>query len=741
MKFLLKIIEKRLERFNAFEQELKGLKHITIAEKKQKQIKERLLHSIGIKDQPVEQVSFSALIGRIRELALQIQPGVAFSALLREKLIAVAEFHTARFPLIPGFFRHHRRTWTAVFASIFIFTLLFNFTFNIKRVEASFTTVLEEAVGDVTILRDSSAQPGTAGLLLKVDDVIKTGKASKAVIRFLDQSVSRLDENTEIRISKLFVNPLNKTETIVELVLNEGRLWSRVINLIDNISRFQVKAKNTVAVVKKKAAFNVSVSSGGGAKVSAVQNHVDVLVATDKKVIETTLVRGFSSETKSETPAATPQIKSETAVVETDNWVSDNLAQDKTYIETVKQEAKDQNFDQVQVLPGNPFYAMKELSEGTKIVLTLDEFERQKKTLYALQEKLAEARTLFERGNPDKAQETLKEFQLQMKALFDWATQYEITDTAKALELKTQIFDVLNTYQKQLVLMLPHEQLYPLKEIINQTQLLIAGDNIEQKTQKMLSQASDKLLEAHELAEQGDTTGAKEQVEAYKEAVSTVVSEVKQMPTEEKEKAVATLLDNKAEDLKALAAIAAPAAAGQATVSGAPIVGSSTIQSVQISDDGTTSISITMKQGAVGSSSVPGILPAGPNGATSIQQPVVAAPADSAGTAAAAAAAVVVEDAKQLQQTVTEARTEGLAKIGEAVLEVQKAQSSGGVLKGLENLGKVGVNGKQVVDVKLSQGSVILKSKEAVISVKNIEPSTTPPTADSKVQVLPQVKP
>ena len=136
----------------------------------------------------------------------------------------------------------------------------FNFAFTPYKASAAAATTLDEIIGSVVIIRDSQAITVKPGFVLKIDDVIKTGKDSQAVIKFLDQSVSRLSENTEVQISKLFINPLNKTETLVEIVLNRGRLWNRVVNLIDDFSHFQVKAGDTGGG-KKKAAFDVEMAS------------------------------------------------------------------------------------------------------------------------------------------------------------------------------------------------------------------------------------------------------------------------------------------------------------------------------------------------------------------------------------------------------------------------------------------------------------------------------------------------
>lgn len=638
-------------------------------------MKRQIMASLQSQKEASYEIAFAKFIEKIRNLASETFPSILFQSVLKEKLMTVVEFHTKRFSFVPMWMRDHRRLFSGVLAVVFVFGVLFNYTFNIQHVEASFLTSLEEVSGEVMVIRDSQTIRGEAHLLLKADDTIITGKNSKAIIQFLDQSVSRLDENTEVKISTLFVNPLNKTETVVELVLSRGRLWSRVISLIDNLSRFQVKAKNTVTVAKKRAAFDISVSSKGKAKVSAVQNRVDLVVATDKKVVETTLMKGFTAEVKTDTPLA-PQIRSEQGVEQKDDWVVDNLAQDKIYIESVKQENQAQLSDQVQVLPGSPFYAMKEISEGTKIALTIGDFERQGKLLRVAQEKFAEAQLLFVQGNAEKAQTLLQEFQSLVQDLLTWVKDSEAKNPVQALALRAQIKEALNGYEKQFVLLFPIDPLYALKESIGRTQLLIAT-NSEQKTQELISQAGDKLLEAHDLVEQGETEAAKDQVEAYSKALFDVVEEVKQLPTDEKEKAVTALLDNKAEDLKVLEAIVA-----------IPFPGSTTSPAENFSVGSTTKTD-------------------------------------------------------DLKKTVSEARTEALTQLGEAVLDVQKTQPSTEVLKKLEDINKIGVNGKSVVDLRLTKDRVYIKSDGTMISVSGSTTPLipTPPTPDLEIPESPQAQP
>ena len=705
-----------LLKFQKIEERLRGCSSKILDYDSQNRMKKNILSAIK-SDQPDGALGFSALIERIKIIAAAVRPRQYFSMLLRERLVTLAEYSRARWSIFSSPFfrgRYTRKIMAGGVAFVFLFTLLFNFTFKIERAEASFLTLLEESSGNVTIVRDSAEIPGVVGFLLKADDIIRTGKNSRATIRFLDQSIGRLDENSEISISQLTVNPLNKTETTVEVVLHTGRLWARVINLIDNLSYFQVKVKNALAVAKKKAAFDVSVSPKGHATVVSVKNRVDLVVASPQKVVETTLVNGFSAEIKSNTSSLPKITTTEKAPADNSPWIADNLAQDKVYIEQVKQEAQDQIEDQVNILPSNPFYAVKELSEGTKIALTFDDFERHKKILLTAQEKLAEAEVLLGKRDIDGANALLKEFQAQIQAVFAWVKDHEVASPIETLEIKSTIIEILDSYQKQLTLILPGDPVYRLKEVVAQTQVLVASSQLK-KTQEQISQASDKLIEAHDLVEQGETVKATEQVAAYSEAISKVSLDVKQMPAAVKEKAVTALLDNKVEDLKVLESISATPTA-TLTTSGAQsnddsaklpaTTGTSTFLVVP----GTSSLLTATSTTAVS------LL-----GSSTLQ--AAKATAEAAAAVTAALEKVQASETSELHKTVRDAKAEALTKIGEAVLDAQNEQPSAPVLEKIQEIKNIGVNGqKPLVDVRLGSPTKL-------------------PTTNSGTQISPRAQP
>ncbi|KKU79460.1 MAG: hypothetical protein UY05_C0030G0005, partial [Candidatus Peregrinibacteria bacterium GW2011_GWA2_47_7] len=371
------------------------------------------------------------------------------------------------------------------------------------------------------------------------------------------------------------------------------------------------------------------------------------------------------------------------------------------------------------------------------------------------QDKLAAAQVLLAQGDKDKANALISEFQAEVQSVIAWVKEYDSQNNAgDATVLKIQVNQLLATYQKQFSVILPSDSLYPFKEVVGEMQVIAAPSPAGQAKQK-LSNAGDKLLEAHDLADQGDEVGAAQQVQAYSKAVSEVVSEVKQLPSAEKEKAVSAIIDNKVEDLKVLQSLGTTATV-QATVpptapanlvptAAVPAVASSVIEAVPVVVQPILP-AVTTALPPVLEKVVPVVVPADTTTGTSSASAAVTAAASAQTQANAVSTAAHTE----LQKSVSQAKTEVLTKIGEAVFELQKDQSSVEGLKKIDDVKKIDVNGKPLVDLQVAKDKVLIKSDQkeiafppatpakAAIPSASVETSTTDSFSGSAV-VIPKV--
>ena len=123
------------------------------------------------------------------------------------------------------------------------------------QVRASGETAFREALNGITLT------PGT---------VVKTGEGGRATIVFFGKAESRLDANSEVTIADAAETG---ESTTVQLDLGVGRMWSRVLRLLDLDSSFSVKTSSVVATVRGTA-FDVRANADGSAEVSVSESVV-----------------------------------------------------------------------------------------------------------------------------------------------------------------------------------------------------------------------------------------------------------------------------------------------------------------------------------------------------------------------------------------------------------------------------------------------------------------------------------
>lgn len=108
------------------------------------------------------------------------------------------------------------------------------------------TAELHFFIGDVTIKRSGTTKwekVTKIGVPLKVKDVLKTGKESRAEVYFPDQSIIRIDQNTTYQLESL------KGKQGTESKLQKGKLWGNIKKLTASES-FEVASPTAVAAIR-----------------------------------------------------------------------------------------------------------------------------------------------------------------------------------------------------------------------------------------------------------------------------------------------------------------------------------------------------------------------------------------------------------------------------------------------------------------------------------------------------------
>ena len=92
-------------------------------------------------------------------------------------------------------------------------------------------------------------------------DSIQTNQNSKAKLVFFDNAEMILDQNTEIVISRGFIDKNSPLLTRIRIKLEQGQVWSRLLELLHPDADYSVEADNVVATVRGTS-FNFSKING-----------------------------------------------------------------------------------------------------------------------------------------------------------------------------------------------------------------------------------------------------------------------------------------------------------------------------------------------------------------------------------------------------------------------------------------------------------------------------------------------
>lgn len=522
---------------NSLAELLGNIEKPTLSWNRQEILKSKLRAEIRRHEREVsieQEAWFVVLRQKLSEIAREVTLPFSKVFFLREKILAMLPSLSQRknWFRFPSIFTPARAFAGATLALFLVF-LLSTVFFAPSVTRASPISIISDLEGQVEIVRNGKVIPASKNLRLKPKDIVKTYEGSKATIHYMDDSLTRLSENTELRIRKLFVNPVDYTRTIVDLELINGGLWARVLSLIDEFSKFQVRAENTILTAKKRATFHVAVAAKGKAKVVAVQNAVDVSVASPKKkVVETTLLNGYQLDVQNGKTTVTPTKDTK----EASETIAQNLEEDKVFIEEIISRDKEERLQKIEP----PVFPK---------VLVLDE-------LKAAEAKLVQAELLLDTTIPENAGKLLEEFDEIIAGVSQKIDELQKTDPVKANQLSEEFDRKLRNYKKQFVLFLPDDSLYPLKEAVADAELTLSATPVE-VAEKKLEQASEKLLEAQALAESGKTELATDQLQIFNETVTEVVSETASLEASEQEEVVSATLEQKVDHLKLLEALSA----------------------------------------------------------------------------------------------------------------------------------------------------------------------------------------
>ena len=294
-------------------------------------------------------------------------------------------------------------------------------------------------------------------LELKENDLVKTGENALASINFFDESIVRLDENTEILLKDL--QSENFTTKKINFKINLGHLWARILKLVDKDAEFSIETPTTVASVRGTA-FDLLVSPEGEVEIDVDENTVEVEGVEINEGNYLKLSPGFKKQ-KEYIKTLIKRIPEEKLK---SKWVLKNKEKDELFKKFVEKKEEKIKKLKAGILPTSPFYGLKRFSEKIRLGLTFNPERKEKLKLEYLERRFNEAQKLLDHKKEKLSKKLLNEYELGLKKALARLDEFKNKGNKKAVEMiRRNLKRKLLLQQKLLFKELPDSPRYKLK--------------------------------------------------------------------------------------------------------------------------------------------------------------------------------------------------------------------------------------------------------------------------------------
>lgn len=189
---------------------------------------------------------------------------------------------------------------------------------------------LERPGAEVNPVGSGKWETAADGMYLKEGDEVRTDGAGRATIRFFELGEARLQENSSVVIETAKEGADQPTTALIKLKLISGRVWSRVLRLLDLDSSFSVRTDMVVATVRGTA-FEMA-EEEGGTTVRVFESAVSVEADGAEEVM---VSEGF--KISREKSGSWKPVESFGAEEEVSEWFEENLKADEKFMKDVKE--------------------------------------------------------------------------------------------------------------------------------------------------------------------------------------------------------------------------------------------------------------------------------------------------------------------------------------------------------------------------------------------------------------------
>ncbi|MBU1152002.1 FecR domain-containing protein [Patescibacteria group bacterium] len=492
------------------EQYLKNIKKPSISEGSYLNIKERVFTKIAVSENK-EGVSLSSLIRHMRHLVANIDFPASQRALIKERVFVSLNTRAQRTFVWRNVFDFSKKF---VSAGVLMFMVFGMFSFvgvNTQVVRAETFTVLDSFEGPIFVEREGKVIEAEAGMKLYEDDKVGTGDAGSAVIKYFDDSVSRLSSETELLVKRLLGQGGDNVDSMVEVSLLKGKVWSRVVNLVGDDAAFIVSAKD-VSAKTKKAAFNVELKNDE-VEVGVFNRSVEVERGGDKKV---------SKVVTGEKAVVNGDVKVEKIEKEEreNEWVSANLEDDKEYVLEVKEKIVAAKLESLKAKSEKDVSLDESLKERLSVALTFDDVEKAKKEFEIVEKKFIGAQLRFEKEDLSEEEENevllvMDQYKEAVNNFYAFVDGVDLTDEEFAAELRSYVDNKILAHKKDLSVVSSESKLYAAKEFIDEISLSAIKDDAKY-LEKKIDMLNDKIGEVEESVDRGIVEGAEGEIDDMK---------------------------------------------------------------------------------------------------------------------------------------------------------------------------------------------------------------------------------
>ncbi len=384
---------------------------------------------------------------------------------------------------------------------VMVFSLVSFRATDTNIVMADSFTKLDSFNGEIYLKRGGDFIEVKKGMELLESDKIITPKDSTAVVEFFDESVSRLAGDTEVVFERLdFSGDLSR---YVEIALIEGKLWTRVINVIDE-DAFVIHTEN-ISTSAKKAAFDVEVKKNEKTEVKVYNSSVDIKKknSEDKdKVLSGQKVVAIEEEIVVDVIS-----KEEKEVA----WVQENMKEDQAFVHKVEEKV---------VIARKESLENEKIQNKALLTMSFNDVEKKKNDLEVAEKKFIEAELKLRDENlteeeVKKQEDVINDFYDEVENFYAFVETVKIKDEKYANDLKTFVKDKVKKQKKDLALVLPDSKAYVAKETIDQIAFINAESN-EEADEIKVDKAISKISEVEAIIEKGNVEKAAELIDKNK---------------------------------------------------------------------------------------------------------------------------------------------------------------------------------------------------------------------------------